>query len=216
MNTRTFLGAAALCLVAGPLLAHADTKAKPAVSGDKPKAAATTAQPPMDAKAMEEMMMKAAAPGPRHELLKKLAGEWNTTVSWTMDPSQPQQETKSTSVVTTLMEGRFCQEQASGEMMGRPFTGMGITGYDNVLQKYVGTWIDNFGTGIMTSEGVPDETGKVINWTWQYPDPMTGKVSKGRMVTRFLDDNKRTFEMFGAGPDGKEMKMMTITYERKM
>ena len=170
--------------------------------------------PPMDPKAMMEMMAKIAAPGPQHAFLKKLEGKWNQDVSWTMDPSQPEQKSKSTSVVKSIMEGRYSQEQATGQMMGQAFSGMGITGYDNVLKKFVSTWIDNMGTGIMTSEGTMSEDGKTINWTGQSSDPMTGTVSKVRMVTTFTDANHHTFELFGNMPDGKEAKMMTIVYTR--
>src|SRR5262249_903613 len=127
-------------------------------------------------------------------------------------------EAKGTSVVTTLMDGRYSQEVVnSPEMMGMPFSGMGITGYDNIQKKYVSTWIDNMGTGIMTSQGTADASGNGWNWTATFSDPMTGKVSKQRMVTHFIDDNKRTFEMYGTPPGAKkEMKVMEITYDRKM
>jgi hypothetical protein len=188
------------------------TKTSPAA--EKPKSAAT-APPAMDAKAVEAMMAKAATPGPQHERLKQLVGEWNCTVKTTMDPSKPALETKSTATVTSLMDGRYFQEQATGEMMGKPFVGMSITGYDNIMMKYVSTWIDNAGTGIMTSEGSADSTGKVITWTGMSSDPMSGKKARYRMVTRFIDDNKHTFEMFSIGPNGKRSKVMEITYDRK-
>ena len=179
-------------------------------AADAPKAGAA------DQQAMTEKMMKAAAPGPQHEMLKKMAGEWNAKVTSMMDPSQPPQVENSTSTLTMLMDGRYCQEVASGQMMGQPFSGMGITGYDNVLGKYVSTWIDNFGTGIMTSTGTADASGKVIRWIGTMSDPMTGKVSKERMVTTIVDDDHHTFEMYGT-PRGakKEMKVMTIEYSRK-
>ena len=215
MKSRTLLWATCICLAATAALAHAQAKTKPDAAAEKPKAA-TAAPPAMDAKAMQEMMEKAAALGPQHERLKKLVGEWNCTVKTMMDPSQPPTETKSTAVVTSLMDGRYFQEQDTGEMMGKPFQGMSVTGYDNIMKKYVSTWIDNAGTGIMTSEGVEDGTGNVITWTGWSSDPMTGKKTKYRMVTRILDDNKHVFEMYSAGPNGKEAKMMEITYDRKM
>ena len=204
--------AAALCLTLSPALAAAPPKAKVAAKSKS----ASQAMPAMDEKAMMEQMMKLGSPGPHHEQFKKMEGEWNKTVKWTMDPSQPAQETHSTAVVTLLMDGRYMQEQSTGEMMGRPFTGMGITGYDNIIKKYVSTWIDNMGTGIMMSEGVPDASGNVVNWTGQSSDPMTGKVSKYRIVSRMIDDNKHTWTMYMKGPDGKEFQTMEITYERKM
>jgi hypothetical protein len=170
--------------------------------------------PPADPKAMMEMMAKIAAPGPQHAFLKKLDGKWNLDVTWTMDPSQPPQKSKSTCTVKSLMDGRYSHEQATGQMMGQSFSGMGITGYDNVLKKFVSIWIDNMGTGIMRSEGTMADDGKTINWQGESSDPMTGGISKMRMVTTFTDDNHHTFDMYGAMPDGKEAKMMTIAYTR--
>ena len=178
--------------------------------------AADAPKPTADQAAMMEKMAKAAAPGPQHEMLKKMAGEWNATVKYQMDPSQPAQEEHSTSTITSLMDGRYSQEVTSGQMMGQPFSGMGITGYDNVIGKYVSTWIDNMGTGILTSQGTPDASGKVITWIGTMSDPVTGKITKERMVTTFADDDHHTFEMYGTPPGAKkEMKMMTIEYSRK-
>ncbi|TMQ62206.1 MAG: DUF1579 domain-containing protein [Candidatus Eisenbacteria bacterium] len=197
-----------LCLAATMALADDAAKTKPA---GKDKNAA------MDPAAMQEMMKKAAAPGPQHEWLRKMEGNWDLTVKYSMDPSQPAQETKSTSVITSIMDGRYIQEQSTGEMMGSPFNGMGITGYDNVMKKFVSVWIDNMGTGIMRSEGTADASGNVVTYTGTMVDPATGKSQKYRMVSTMVDDNHHTFEMFGASPKGKgELKMMQIDYARKM
>ncbi len=204
MSTRIVIAAALVALAATPLQAQT-SKSKPAAG--KP--------PALDAKAMEELMMKAATPGPQHDGLKKLEGEWDLVIRYSMDPSQPPSETKSSAVVRTVMDGRYSQEEVTGEYQGRPFSGLGITGYDNVLNKYVSIWIDNMSTGIMTSQGTADGTGKVINWTGESSDPAIGKPNKYRMVSRFTDDDHHTFEMYSKGPDGKETKMMEISYTRR-
>ena len=181
-------------------------------------AIAADAPPKMTAEqqALMEKMTKAAMPGPQHEMLKKMAGEWNAKVTMQMDPSQPPEVNQSTSTLTMLMDGRYCQEVTSGNMMGQPFSGMGLTGYDNVLGKYISTWVDNMGTGIMTSVGTADASGKVITWIGTMSDPVTGKQTKERMVTTITDDDHHTFEMYGTPPGGKkEMKMLTIEYSRK-
>jgi len=178
-------------------------------------AADTAKAPSAEQQAMMEKMTKAATPGPQHEMLKKMAVELNATVTSQMDPSQPPSVEHSTSTLTMLMD-RYCQEVTSGQMMGQPFSGMGLTGYDNVLGKYVSTWVDNMGTGIMTSTGTADASGKVITWIGTMSDPVTGKLTKSRMVTTIKDDDHHTFEMYGTPPGGKkEMKMMTIEYSRK-
>ena len=184
--------------------------ASAAMAADAPPA------PTAQQKEMMEKMVKAGTPGPQHQMLAKMAGEWNATVKYQMDPSQPWQEEHSTSTITNLMDGRYSQEVTSGTMMGQPFSGMGITGYDNVTGKFVSTWIDNMGTGILTSTGTADASGKVIQWIGSMSDPLTGKPTKERMVTTFVDDDHHTFEMYSVPPGAKkEMKTMVIEYSRK-
>ena len=186
-----------------------------AVLGMLVAVSAFAADPAAD-KAMMEKMTKAATPGAPHAMLAKMAGEWTATVKFQMDPSQPWQEATGASVMTTLMDGRYIQESNTSVMMGMPFSGIGVTGYDNVLGKYVSTWIDNMGTGIMTSTGTADASGKVIAWNGMMSDPITGKLAKERMVTTVMDDNHHTFEMFSTPPGAKkEMKTMSIDYVRK-
>jgi len=178
--------------------------------------AADAPKPTADQQAMMEKMTKASTPGPQHALLAKLAGNWDCVVKYQMDPSQPAQTENSTAIVTTMMDGRYIQEVATGQMMGQPFNGMGIYGFDNVMGKFVSTWVDNMGTGIMNSVGTADAAGKTITWIGTMSDPMTGKPSKERMVTTIVDDNHHTMEMYGVPPGGKkEMKMMTLEYTRK-
>ena len=54
---------------------------------------------------------------------------------------------------------------ADGKMKDMQFKGMGIEGYDNVKKKFVGSWIDNMGTGIMMSEGTYDPATKTFTYT---------------------------------------------------
>jgi len=198
MKASIALALAALCVSAVALAADAPPKMSP------------------EQQAMMDKMAKAATPGAPHAMLTKMAGEWTCTVKMQMDPSQPAQESQSTATITALMDGRYVQEVDAGQMNGMPFTGMGVYGFDNVSGRYVSTWIDNMGTGIMTSEGTADASGKVITYTATMNDPMTGKPSKSRIVTTVIDDNHHTMEMYGV-PFGakKEMKVMTIDYVRK-
>jgi hypothetical protein len=180
-------------------------------------AMAADAPPKMTAEqqAMMEKMAKAATPGPQHAMLAKLAGDWTCKVKYQMDPSQPWQESQSTAKITALMDGRYIQEVDTGEMGGMPFTGMGLTGFDNVSGKYVSTWVDNMGTGIMTGVGTADASNKVITMISTMNDPATGKPTKERSVMTILDDDHHTFEMFGTPPGAKkEMKVMSIDYVR--
>ena len=61
-----------------------------------------------------------------------------------------------------ILDGRVLTERYEGNMMGRPFVGHGMTGYDNAMGKYWSTWNDNMSTGLMTSWGTWDEAKKAI------------------------------------------------------
>ena len=42
-----------------------------------------------------------------------------------------------------ILDGRFLHQEFNGEMMGSPFIGIGITGYDNGSKQYVSNWMDS-------------------------------------------------------------------------
>lgn len=161
-----------------------------------------------------EAMMKAATPGAEHARMAKYAGKWKTKVTSYMNPGQPE-TSESTSERTMIMGGRFMIEKVSGTFGGQPFEGMSITGFDNVDKKIHWTWADNFGTGMMHGVGTCDAGHKRCVSNTEMNDPMTGKVAKGRMVETYVDDNHYTFEMYGTGPDGKEMMMMKAEAARQ-
>ena len=186
----------------------ADDK-KAATAGQEKKAAPPGQQ--ADAAAMQAMMA-AMTPGEHHEHLKKLVGNHNYTMKMWMDPTAPPTESTGKRSAELLLGGRFLQEKFTGTFMGMPFEGIGLMGYDNVKKEYVGTWIDNMGTGMMTSHGQCDKTGWTM--TGEGTDPTTGKTWTSRSVVKIVDDNTFTMEMFAPGPDGKEFKMFEMTCKR--
>ena len=86
----------------------------------------------MDQQAMMEAYMKLATPGEPHKLFASLAGSWTTkTKSW-MEPGKLPMESTGSAVMKMLLDGRFLQQEFTGEMMGQPFSGVGIDAYDNL------------------------------------------------------------------------------------
>ena len=168
----------------------------------------------MDPQAMMDAYKKLATPGEPHKLLGTMVGSWTTKSKSWMEPSQPPIESNMACEETMLLDGRFLQEVCTGEFVGQPFTGIGMTGYDNHTKKYVSTWMDSMGTGIMFMEGMASADGKTITQKGGYQDPIEGRI-KLRAVTKLVDANTKVFEMHGTGKNGKEIKMMEITYARK-
>ncbi|BCA56979.1 conserved exported protein of unknown function [Nitrospira sp. KM1] len=169
---------------------------------------------PADPQAMMEAYQKLATPGEPHKLFATLAGSWTTkTKSW-MEPGKPPVESTGSAEMKMLLGGRFLQQEFSGEMMGQPFNGYGIDGYDNLRKKYVTAWIDTMGTGLFIMEGTASPDGKTITMKGQHAELGGGQMTH-RAVWKIIDENTQTFDMYGSHHGQKEMKMMEITYQRK-
>lgn len=168
----------------------------------------------MDPQAMMETYQKLATPGEPHKQFASLAGSWTTKTKHWMEPNTPPTESDGSCEQKMLLDGRFLQQECTGDMMGQPFTGIGVIGYDNHTKKYISTWMDSMGTGIYVMEGTASADGKSITQKGSYNDPIEGPM-KLRGVTKIVDNNTEIFEMYGSGKKGKETKMMEITYTRK-
>ena len=205
----THLSAVALSFILGSsvtLLAQD----KPA---DKPPA-----QPPAmqaDQAAMMEAWTKAMQPGPNHDLLKPLIGEWQADVKFKMAPDAPEQTSSGFTKNELFLGGRFIKQDYGGDFMGQPFHGLGLIGYDNVKKKFIAVWADEMSTSIIMAEGTADAAGKVITFNGSYPDPMSGQTKQYKQVTRITDDSKHVSTWYELGPDGKEFVNMEITYTKK-
>jgi hypothetical protein len=173
---------------------------------------------PMDPQAMMEIWKQAATPGEPHKQFANLAGSWTTKTKEWMEPGKPPTESEGTAEMKMLLDGRFLYQEYKGQMMGQPFSGIGIDAYDNMAKKYVTAWLDSMGTGIFIMEGTGSPDGKIITLKGSHPEPGGGQMHH-RAIWKLVDHNTQTFEMYGShghGKDaGKEMKMMEITYTRK-
>ncbi|HZF09682.1 MAG TPA: DUF1579 domain-containing protein [Thermoanaerobaculia bacterium] len=205
MKTRTavVLSLLALSLSVAPGIALAQ--------GDKP-----AAPPGMDHAAMEAAV-KAATPGEHHKHLQHMVGDWTYSSKMWTAPGQPAMDSKGTIHSDSILGGRYVLSVYKGDMMGQPFEGHSTDGYDNNTGKFVSSWVDNMGTGIMNSTGSCDAPCKVVTMTSEPMfDPMSGKKMASKEVTTWVDDNNFKFEMFAVDPaGGPEMKVMEVMAKRK-
>jgi hypothetical protein len=89
---------------------------------------------------------------------------------------------------------------------------METAGYDNAKKKFVSSWVDNMGTGIMLSEGTYDPATKTITYTSE-EEPMPGVKMKVRELLKLTDQDHHTFEFY-EDRGGTEVKTMEITSTR--
>ncbi len=215
MNTKlaSLTVAFAATLLAAPIFAEepktTDTAASPAAS-----------QP--DEKEMMAKMMALAKPGDNHRILADMVGTWKYKVKFWMAPDAPPSESSGTTVYKSIMGGRYVigdvtgqmeMPGADGKMKKTEFKGMSIDAYDNVKQKFVSTWIDNMGTGVMMLEGSYDPATQSLTYTGT-AEMMPGMTSKVRQVIKVGDKNQRSMEYYEDRGQG-ETKTMEINYTRK-
>jgi len=168
----------------------------------------------IDRNKIMEIYKKVGTPGEPHKLLAKLEGSWTTRNRSWMEPDKPPVESIGTCEQKLILDGHYLQQVYSGDMMGKPYTGISLMGYNNHTKKYETVWIDSMNTAISFFEGTASKDGKTITQECRYDDPVRGP-SIWRTVTRFRDDNSQEFEMFLTPRGRKEEKMMEMTITRK-
>ncbi|MHC4824546.1 MAG: DUF1579 family protein, partial [Planctomycetota bacterium] len=128
----------------------------------------SAAQEPADAEMTPEQLqeimmeqMKMGQPGPQHEQLQAMAGEWSTKMKMRMGgPDSPWQEYEGHSKIQIALGGRYIIEKFTGElgMMGK-MDGLLILGYNNMTEEYESIWMDNMSTWPQFAKGVVNEEG---------------------------------------------------------
>lgn len=152
-------------------------------------------------------------PGPEHEALAKLAGKWEIAGKMWMDATGKPTESKGSAEFKVIMDGRFIQQDYKGEMMGMPFTGMEILGYDRTTKKYTAHWVDSMSTGATWLTGTSKDGGKTIEFKGKMSDPESGGEVDSRWMHTSKGDDSFVFEMF-LTVEGKEVRFMELTYTR--
>jgi uncharacterized protein DUF1579 len=222
-----------ICLFAGSALLGQDQAGSPSTAPSPvlPPGTTTTtgsgggtggtAMPNQDE--MMKQMMEMGKVNENHKLLSSLDGTWNYKIKFWMngDPSSKPEESSGTAIRKSMMGGRFTVMDVSGKMkMPGPdgkmketeFKGQGIDGYDNAKQKFVGSWVDNMGTGIMMSEGTYDPATKTMTYTADYQ--MTPSMKQQiREVITLTDKDHMKFEWL-ENRGGQDVKTMQIDYTR--
>lgn len=154
--------------------------------------------------------------GPEHRILASEAGVWDAESKFWMTPEADPLTSKA--VETNSMLGEFWMvSQYKSDLGGFPFEGRGQFGYDPVSKKFTGTWVDTMSPYLSVMEGSMDQSSKTLTMLSKGRDAQTGKESLSKMVTTYVDEDHKKFEMFGPveGKEGQWWKMMEINYTRR-
>jgi len=156
----------------------------------------------------------AGRPGPAHKALNALVGDWKAEVKCWAEPGGAPEVSQGTSTVSWTFDGRFLEEDFHGEMMGRPFTGRTLLGYDNTKETFTTVWVSDTQTSMFVSEGKGDSANKVITLEGTTSCAATNRKDVPmKTVLRVLSLDKHVLEMYD-GSQGNA-KVMEITYTWK-
>jgi hypothetical protein len=176
-------------------------------SGSSPASAPSSA--PAAAPAMAPMPQ----PGPEHELLKKWSGVWDVSAKMYMPGMAGAMS--STGVWTCKMLGGFwslCDLQS--EMMGQPFLGHQVQGYDLHRKKITATWLDTSADWMETMTGTASADGKTVT-LWGQGYNMAGKMTSHKSVGSWFDDDHYAWKMWEMPKGKKPVLIVEITYVRR-
>lgn len=196
----------------------------PASSPSTSSTSTTVASGQPSEEEMMKMMMDLAKLNENHKLLAQFVGTWTADVKMWMnpDPNAKPTENKATTVRKALMGGRYFMAENDGKMpMPGPdgkmketdFKGMSLEAYDNVKKKFIATWIDSMGTGILVLEGDYDPAAKAFTYTADC-EMMPGMKTHVREVLKVVDNDHHILEWYD-NTRGTEAKTMEISYTRK-
>jgi hypothetical protein len=147
-------------------------------------------------------------PDKMHAFLASHVGLWDAKVE------MMGAESKATWEVKPGPGGLWTVSEFKGEMMGAPFHGMEFMGYDPAKGTFTSLWIDSSSAVHSRLEGKYDEAKKTMTLRGTVPG-MDGNPAEMTHVTTFPDKDHMSFDMIGKGPDGADMKYMTIHYSRR-
>lgn len=200
------------CSNAGKTEEHA-THTKDSVSPAPQEA--QISETPVDTADMQKAWEAYMTPGDMHKLLAGADGKWNAEMTFWMGPDAQASPPSNASVESKMvLGGRYQVSEYKGTMMGMPFEGKQTTAYDNAKKKFITTWIDNTGTGMMYMEGSYDAGTKTMTYSGKMTDPSSGKETEMRQVVSMPDDKTQIMEMYDK-KGGKEYKSMEIKLTKK-
>ena len=173
--------------------------------------------PAMSAEDLAHMQeyMKLTQPGEPHKHLHHYVGVWDTvTKVWMGGPGTPPMESTGTSTFTSVLGGRWVMEEHTGTMMGMPYLGKGMMGYDNYKNLYVGTWYSNMSTEMLQMVGARNPKTGVVTMYGVMDEPQLSVHGRTiKYVIKQTDDDHFTFEIIDLHASD-DYKVIEITYTR--
>lgn len=158
--------------------------------------------------------LQAALPGPQQGQLARRIGQYTTLTKFRPKPDLDPIETKGSSKITGMIEGRFLLEECSTTMAAQPVSGMRIFGYNNSSQEYEASWVYAGSTAIVNLHGTSKDGGATVNYSGTLAGPSNRKDPLTVSIHQINNDLFVVTIRLGA-PEASDRSQFETTYTRK-
>ncbi len=157
--------------------------------------------------------ISSAKPVAQHSRLAEMAGRWKVRQRDWRGGDAPWNDTHGTAIWRPLLGGRFMQQELATSLKTHPYHGLGLLGFDRETGKYVGAWMDDFGTSLLPLQGDWDESTKTLTLKG-YIGPQADPRTQWVMRQTWRDRNHMTVEWWGPTASGTSAKVVQVDYTR--
>ena len=199
-----------ICLSAGTLLASPTANTEP-TNSDAERAGLA-----QDAASQMNRWLKASRPGEAHQRLDELEGRYDIRIrAWLTSPDQPPLQAEGKAEYRWLLGDRWLQQTLQSRLMGLPYEGLGMLGYDRIDGHYASYWQDSLSTATRSSFGQIDESSNRLVMRGTADDPATGAMDQPvRYEISLGEPSGHVFRAYDlTRPEGQQLAM-EITYTR--
>ena len=96
--------------------------------------------------------------------------------------------------------------------MGLPFEGMNTIAYNTLDKEWDMSWMDTFGTGLMTGTG--NREGNTLTFTANFTKMFGEGDDVFKLVTEVVDKDHHHMTMSMMAEGGEEVKWLRVDYTR--
>jgi len=144
--------------------------------------------------------------------LLRNVGVWDAVVKTAMDPTQPPSEEKGTERVTPICLGRYVWSDFRATMMGQPFEGHCVVGYDASAKQYVSYWFDSMSPTWAKTTGEAGDASQALNLQGRCLCPRGTPMTVKETVSWKDPDTRHALMEFTGEPGTQRIE---ITYRRQ-
>ena len=156
--------------------------------------------------------LRTAEPAEMHAWMHALVGEWEGSMKISR-PGMPEMEFPITETFHPVGE-RWITSDLVGDLMGHPYHGHGVFGYDGKGEALVGTYCDSMLAHLAVMSGGYDEDQKSVRMKWEAPVAGRKGLETHRSEQRLRGDTLDRLYFEGEGTS--EILVMTISTRRKI